>query len=171
MTPRPIHTPTNKKQIKPAILTIDIGGASGSCTVGFREQNLRRTGTKWRLKGESSGDGMDISRMTIWWALGSDGWAGWAGFYITGVLELPEGIEEGIEPVATVTIEIPAATACGSLVGEETVEFRVAGRSGKWDYRVRSRLPHFTGMTGLPMVPLIIWSTMLPRMLLPTGTL
>jgi hypothetical protein len=84
---------------------------------------------------------MNIRQTTIWWAPDDSKWAGQAGFYFTGVLELPPEIGSSTEPEAVVTLEIPMAG--GSLLGEKAVEYRVFPRLNRWSYTVNPRLPRF----------------------------
>lgn len=138
-----------------ATLTIAIGDGLGSDAVVFNEWPLRRSGVIWRYKGSEQppGDCMNITKMTIWWAPQGSKWAGWAGFHISGVLQLPEEIGVNTQPAeATVTIEMPAKTesGCGSLIAKNTVKFKVLESARLWLYNVWPNLPDFpcdpTGM-------------------------
>jgi uncharacterized repeat protein (TIGR02543 family) len=129
------------------VVTISIADGSGHDTVGFRELNLKKAGVMWQYKGSSHppGGGLKIIKTTIWWAPQTDDWAGWAGFTIDGVLELPESIGVDTTPAeATVVMEIPVSAegGSGSLLGEETVKFRVPNKSNQWYYS-RLKLPRF----------------------------
>ncbi|MFC2021251.1 choice-of-anchor Q domain-containing protein, partial [Chloroflexota bacterium] len=127
-----------------ATLLASIGDALGSQAVDFGEWKLRRNGTIWHYRSgkHSDGDGITITRMTIYWAPERDGWAGWAGFKIDGELDLPEGIEDEAGTEATVVIEIPTAGGF-SITGEETIEFDVSKNGRRWSYYVNPRLPRF----------------------------
>jgi hypothetical protein len=85
---------------------------------------------------------MDITSMTLWWAPERDHWTGWAGFTLKGDLYLPDGIEKEVEPEATVVFEIPTQSGPG-LTGEQTIEFKVLGSSGRWYYMAWPGLPYF----------------------------
>jgi uncharacterized repeat protein (TIGR02543 family) len=130
-----------------ATVTVTIADSSVSDTVGFKELNLKKAGVMWQYKGreQSSGEGMNITKMTIWWAPQTDEWGGWAGFNIAGEFEFPESIGVNTKPAeATVVLEIPisAEKGSGSLAGEETVKFKVPGKSNQW-YYLRLKLPPF----------------------------
>jgi hypothetical protein len=124
-----------------AVVSVSITGGSGKDTVSFREWSLGKWGAMWWYRGsvQPPGGGMNITKMTIWWTPQSGEWAGWARFNIEGVLELPEDIEMNTTPAeATVTMQIPVSVegGCGSLLGEETVEFKVSSnsKSKRWHY-------------------------------------
>lgn len=128
---------------KEATASIAIGGSSGTDTVDLRERIPRRLpGVFWTYRGSEQppGENMNITRMVVWWAPEDSDWAGKAGFYIAGVLELPDTIGIGTEPPeATVTLSI-GADGCAPM-GEETLTFRVRPRLNRWVYW--SRLPRF----------------------------
>jgi hypothetical protein len=123
-----------------AVVSVSISGGSGKDTVSFREWNLGKWGAMWWYRGsEPPGEGMNITKITIWWTPQSGERAGWARFNIEGVLELPEDIEMNTTPAeATVTVQIPVSVegSCGSLLGEEAVEFKVSStsKSNRWYY-------------------------------------
>jgi hypothetical protein len=128
---------------KEAIVSIDIGDSSGNDVVTLRERVLRRLGVRWTYRGSEQppGKGMNIRQATIWWAPDGSRWAGKAGFYIKGVLELPSEIGSGTDPEAVVTLEIP--TDGVSLLAEKALEFRVFPRLNRWSYKANPRLPRF----------------------------
>jgi hypothetical protein len=130
-----------------ATVSISISQSSGSDTVNFKEQLLRRLGVMWAYNGNAKphGEDMKITKLTIWWAPQSDEWTDWAGFNIEGEIGLPESIGVNTRPAeATVTLEIPisADSGHGSLQGEETIKFSVSSRLSQWFYH-RLGLPHF----------------------------
>lgn len=99
----------------------------------------------WTYQGNEQppGEGMNINKMIIWWAPAGK-WTGWAGFHISGVLELPENIgPETQPPQATITIIIPVkdGMGCGSFIGQETITFRVHRSSKQWTYNAKPPLP------------------------------
>ena len=121
------------------VVSVSITDGSGKDTVSFREWNLRKRGAMWWYRGsvQPPGEGMNITKITIWWTPQSGEWAGWARFNIKGVLEFPEDIGMNTTPAeAAVTVQIPVSVedCCGSLLGEETVEFKVSGKSNRWYY-------------------------------------
>lgn len=88
---------------------------------------------------------MDISKMTILWATQSNEWTSWAGFSIEGMLNYPNNIGVNTKPAeAIVIVEIPksAGQGSGSMLGEETVKFKVSIKSNRWYYS-GLELPHF----------------------------
>jgi len=122
-----------------AVVSVSLTGGSGKDTVSFREWSLGKWGAMWWYRGsvQPPGGGMNITKMTIWWTPQSGEWAGWARFNIEGVLELPEDIEMNTTPAeAKVTVQIPVSVedGCGSLLGEDTVEFKVSSKSNRWYY-------------------------------------
>jgi len=130
-----------------ATVTITMAGESANDTVVFKERTLRRRDVIWKYRGNEQppGEGMNITKTTIWWPPQHGKWAGKAELYIRGVLELAEGIGKDTEPAeATVTVEVPVSTEAGSgsLLGEETVAFKVSKKSYLWFYRVWHKLPH-----------------------------
>jgi hypothetical protein len=133
-----------------ATLTVTLvnGTTKENDTVHFQKRSLGRNGAMWMYWGDGNppGEGIDITKMTIWWAPQSDRWAGCSGFNISGVFELPEGIGKDTEPAsATVTLELPVTTeaGCGSLLGEEVIKFNVTKKFNLWSYYTRTRLPYF----------------------------
>jgi hypothetical protein len=129
-----------------ATVSVAISNNSGSDAVNFKKQILRRLGIRWTDRRNSPGENMKITKMTIWWAPEERDWAGWAGFNIQGEIELPdESIGVNTTPAeATVTLTIPvsAGSGGGSLLGEETIEFKVYSRTNQWSY-YNSSLPFF----------------------------
>lgn len=130
-----------------ATVTITMAGESANDTVVFKERTLKRRDVIWKYRGNEQppGEGMNITKTTIRWPPQHGKWAGRAELYIRGVLELAEGIGKDTEPAeATVTVEVPVSTEAGSgsLLGEETVVFKVSKKSNLWFYRVWHKLPH-----------------------------
>ena len=100
----------------------------------FKEQSRRRRDVIWRQDRDELpvGDGMNITKMTIWWARQR---GRWVRFYIKGVLELPDDIGVNTTPAeATVTLQIPLSDGDdnGSLNGEDTAAFRVLIKLNRW---------------------------------------
>jgi hypothetical protein len=125
-----------------AEVTIAFDDSSGNDMVDLQERNLRRLGVRWQYRGNEQppGTGINIKRMTIWWAPDGSPWAGRAGFYVTGVLELTP--PEIASPEAIVTLEIPLA-GDGSLEGDAAVTCKVYPRLNRWSYKPWPRLPRF----------------------------
>ena len=91
------------------------------------------------------GDGLNITSLNIWWSPNGK-WSGWAGFSVSGVLQLPAGIGVNTQPAeATVTFNIPKTTAAGggSLEGEAQVTFKVNQKLNLWSYVPWFKLPDF----------------------------
>jgi VCBS repeat-containing protein len=133
---------------KSATLTIAISDASGTDTVLCKVRPLNKAGIIWKYNGKEQppGEGMNIHNLIIWWTPQSGKWAGWAGFHISGVLQLPEEIGVNTQPAeATITIEMPAKTesGCGSLIAKNTVKFKVLGSARLWLYNVWPNLSAF----------------------------
>jgi hypothetical protein len=133
---------------KSATVSVAITDGSGNDTVSFRELNLGKWGIIWSYRGSvrSPDEGMNITKMTIQWAPQSGEWTGWAGFNIEGVLELPEDIEMNTTPAeATVTVQIPLhlEKGSGSMLGQETVEFKLSTKLNQWYYYVWPNLHRF----------------------------
>ena len=131
-----------------ATLTIAISDASGTDTVLCKVRPLNKAGIIWKYNGKEQppGEGMNIHNLIIWWTPQSGKWAGWAGFHISGVLQLPEEIGVNTQPAeATVTIEMPAKTesGCGSLIAKNTVKFKVLKSARLWLYNMWPNLPNF----------------------------
>lgn len=142
------YTSEHLKELATVTITIpsDLGN-KGNDTVTFEVRPLRRLGVMWTYRGgeQPLGEGMNITKMTIWWAPQGSNWEGWAGFYISGELELPD-VEKDTEPAeALVTLEIPVSedAGSGSVIGKETVEFKVSKKQNLWTYHVHTELPHF----------------------------
>lgn len=129
---------------KEVTASIAIGGSSGSDTVELQERlSSRLPGVFWTYRGSEQppSEGMNITKMVVWWAPEDSDRAGKAGFYISGVLELPETIGIGTEPPeATVTLSI---TSDECAPGEEIVTFREYPRYNRWIHFSRlSWFPH-----------------------------
>lgn len=134
---------------KQAIVSIAIADKSGNDIVVFKGQLLGRPqGALWTYKGNEQppGEGMNLTNMAMWWAPQGTKWAGWGGFYVGGVLQLPEPIGVSTTPAnVKVTLEIPItpASGCGSLIGEQTVPCKVYKSLNLWTYNVWPNLPIF----------------------------
>jgi len=132
-----------------ATITISIGGKSGNDTVVLKAKLYGRPqSTLWSYRGSEQppGYGMNINNMVIWSAPQGTNWNSWAGFYIGGVLQLPEPIGINTLPAnVKVTLEIPLMTTagCGSLMGEQTVPCKVYKPLNLWTYNVWPNLPTF----------------------------
>jgi squalene-hopene/tetraprenyl-beta-curcumene cyclase len=132
-----------------ATITISIGGKSGNDTVVLKAKPFGKPqSTLWSYRGSEQppGYGMNINNMVIWLAPQGTNWNGWAGFYIGGVLQLPEPIGINTTPTnVKVTLEIPVTTAagCGSLTGEQTLTCKVNKPWNLWTYNVWPNLPTF----------------------------
>jgi hypothetical protein len=129
-----------------ATLSIAITDESGNDTVVFRERPLKRMGVIWKYWGseQPEGEGMNINSMGFWWAPQDGRWAGWAGFSIRGILQLPEHIGPHTIPAsATVALEIPVSSTSSSenLIGTATIDFQVCKES--WDYHAWNKHTHF----------------------------
>jgi hypothetical protein len=135
---------------KQAIITISIADKSGNDTVLFKGQLLGKPqNALWTYKGSEQppGEGMNITNMTMWWAPQGTKWDGWGGFYIGGVLQLPEPIGTATKPAnVKITLEIPVTTAagCGSLIGEQTLTCRVTKSVNLWFYNVSPKPAAFS---------------------------
>jgi parallel beta-helix repeat protein len=133
---------------KQATVSIVISNSSGSDTVVFNEYSLKLLGIVWKYMGNEQppGENMNITKTTVWWAPQNSKWAGWAGFYISGVLQLPQGIGVNSQAAnATVAIEIPVTTeaGCGSLEGEQKITLKVNKPLYSWSYNVWPNLSAF----------------------------
>jgi Tol biopolymer transport system component len=129
--------------MKQANVSVKITGVTGTDAVALKNYPLERFGNMWKYRGfeQPPGDNLNISSLNIWWSPASK-WSGWAGFSITGVLQMP-GININTTPAAaTVTLEIPK-TAGGSLGGEGDVSFKVNKMLNLWSYIYWPKLPDF----------------------------
>jgi peptidoglycan/xylan/chitin deacetylase (PgdA/CDA1 family) len=132
-----------------ATVSITIAGKSGNDTVVLKAKLFGKPqSTLWSYMGNEQppGYGMNINNMVIWWSPQGTNWNGWAGFYIGGVLQLPEPIGVNtVPPDVTITIEIPvtAAAGCGSLTGTQTVKCSVSKPANLWFYNAWPNLPSF----------------------------
>lgn len=132
-----------------ATVTITIASKSGNDTVVLNGQLVGRPQSQlWLYKGSEQppGEGMNINKMVIWWAPQGTKWAGSAGFYIGGKLQLPGDIGIDTKPTdVKVTVEIPVTTAagCGSLMGEQTVKCSVMKPVNLWFYNAWPNLATF----------------------------
>jgi hypothetical protein len=130
---------------KQATVNITIAGKSGNDEVLFKERTVGQPqSTMWLYKGHEQPPGvsMNITSMTMWWAPQGSPWAGWAGFSIGGVLQLPSEIGVNTKPTnVELTIEIPITTAAGgSLIGEQNVTHHIYKLINLWVYTTSSNL-------------------------------
>ena len=126
-----------------AKVTITIADQSGNQTVLFtdirfngRPQNIMWL-YKYNKRSPLVGVNMYITTMTVSWAPQKTIWAGWAGFYIGGVLQLPVDIGVNTKPSdVKISIELPYTTAAGggSVKGEKTVTCKVNKLIDLWSY-------------------------------------
>ncbi|MFC1944586.1 PKD domain-containing protein [Chloroflexota bacterium] len=112
-------------------LTIAIAADSGEDTIVMDKGQQGWMSAKWRYNGDENqfGEGMVITRMTIWVAPQNSRWEGWAGFYIEGRLDFEDGDGNDTRPAqATITVEMPMTAEAGgwSFIGRETADFNTS---------------------------------------------
>lgn len=123
-----------------AIVTLTISNGIVSDNVAFK-----KAGTVWQYKGKGklSGAGLDVEKMSLWWAPDTSNWAGMAGFHIKGEFEMPTGVTGTVLP-PQVTVSVKLVTKAGmDVFGGTTVLCDVSGQGSVWQYNAHTGWPQF----------------------------
>ena len=128
---------------KQTSLNIGIAGTTGTDTVRLKNYPLSTLGNMWSYIGNEQppGQNLNVTSVNIWWAP-SGKWSGWAGFCITGVLQIPGVGINTMPPQAEVTLGIPL-NGGGVLEGNSNMTFKVNKTLNAWSYVPTFKLPVF----------------------------
>ncbi|MBN1643682.1 MAG: hypothetical protein JW856_02525, partial [Dehalococcoidales bacterium] len=128
-----------------AVITLTISGESLSDSVEFTGRPSQH-GNVWQFQGVGNGNldgiGLNIEKVSLWWAPDMGNWTGWAGFHIFGEFIMPEGVNGGTQPPqVTLTLEVTTA-ADSAMTGEATVLCDVSGNGTVWQYNIHTGWPN-----------------------------
>lgn len=127
-----------------SVVTLTISNGTVTDTVKFT-RGSGKDGTMWQYNGNDSlnGVGLDVEKMSLWWAPDKSNWAGIAGFHIAGEFKLPGTIDGNTQPPkVTVSVQL-TPRAGGSIPGSATVLCDVSGQGSVWQYNAHTGWPAF----------------------------
>jgi alpha-tubulin suppressor-like RCC1 family protein len=129
---------------KSAVVALTISSGSLSDSVVFTNGRAK-LGTVWQSEDyeKLNGIGLDVEKMSLWWAPNSGDWTGWAGFNISGELKMPMGVNGNTQP-PQVTVKVDLTTKTGlTVTGDATVLCKVSDKGSVWQYNTPTRWPNF----------------------------
>jgi alpha-tubulin suppressor-like RCC1 family protein/uncharacterized protein YkwD/plastocyanin/thiol-disulfide isomerase/thioredoxin/uncharacterized membrane protein YphA (DoxX/SURF4 family) len=127
-----------------ATVTLTISNGSISDSIVFTKGSAKLRGA-WQGWGDDKldGVGLDVEKMSLWWAPNNSNWAGWAGFHISGEFIMPEGVNGNTQPPrVTVTVDLTTKTS-RTVTGTATVLCKVSGKGLVWQYNAQTGWPFF----------------------------